>query len=373
MAKPSPPSTAFDQLLQQRLIVCVGCGGVGKTTAAAALALAGALRRRDTAVITVDPARRLKDTLGVEALSTQPHPIRLGNGAGRLGALAIDTKRTFDALISRVAPNPEVAQRILANRLYQQLSNELGGSTEYMAMEKLHELIHQERYDLVVVDTPPSAHARDLLSAPLRLIDLLASNAVRFLKTPAAMLSGSETGLARMTLNAIFKGLQRWTGLDVLSDLSDFATNFEGLVSGFHARAAEIDRALREKSTSFVLVTTAEPDTVDSTIEFYHDLRRDGFPIAGIIANRVYAFPPLAQVRAGKYPDALRRKLVANYEDVAALATRDRHALARLQQANSIPLLALLPVLDEPPVSLAALRRFARLLSASGSDPVPHR
>src|SRR5262245_52519623 len=249
MTSPKRAPSALERLLQQRLIVCVGCGGVGKTTDAAGLALAGALRRRDSAVITVDPARRLKDALGVETLSVQPHRIRLGNGAGTLEALALDTKRTFDALITRVAPNPDVAQRIFANRLYQQLSTELGGSTEYMAMEKLYELMHHEAYDLIVVDTPPSAHARDLLSAPLRLIELLASNAVRFLKAPSAMLSGSETGLARMTLNAIFKVLQRWTGLNVLSDLSDFAANFEDLVAGFRVRAADVDRALRETST----------------------------------------------------------------------------------------------------------------------------
>ena len=180
---------------------------------AAALGVAGALRRRRTAVITVDPAQRLKDTLGLERLSTQPHAVPLGRANGHLDALAIDTKRTFDALIARVAPSVEIANRIFANRLYQELSNELGGSTEYMAMEKLHELLHHEPYELVVVDTPPSTHARDLLTAPLRLLDLLASSAVRILKAPTSLLSGSESGFARVTLRAILKALQRWTGM----------------------------------------------------------------------------------------------------------------------------------------------------------------
>jgi anion-transporting ArsA/GET3 family ATPase len=351
------------QLLAQRLIVCVGCGGVGKTTTAAALALAAALRRRSVAVITVDPARRLKDALGLADLSIQPQRLTLPNGAGSLDALALDTKRTFDALIARVAPNPEIARRIFANHLYQQLSNELGGSTEYMAMEKLHELLHQGTYDLVVVDTPPSAHARDLLKAPLRLIELLASNAVRFLKTPSEMLSGNEAGLARMTLNAIFKALQRWTGFNALADVSDFATNFEGLVSGFHARAAEVDHALREPTTSFVLVTTPEPDTINTTMEFHQELGQEGFPVAGVIANRVYDFPPVQTLPKPSYPEPLRHKLLSNYDDFAALAERDRRALARLQRETAIPLLARLPVFEEPPGSLASLRRFADLLA----------
>src|SRR5262249_50719760 len=153
--------------------------------------------------------------------------------------------------------------------------------------------LSQGTYELIVVDTPPSAHARDLLKAPLRLIELLASNAVRFLKTPTEILTGGEQGLARMALNAIFKVLQRWTGFNVLGDLADFAANFEGLVTGFHARAAEVDQALREVSTSFVLVTTAESDTIRTTIDFHRELTQEGFHVAGVIANRVYDFPPV--------------------------------------------------------------------------------
>src|SRR6476661_4616754 len=150
-----PDGSALDALLAQRLVVCVGAGGVGKTTTAAALAMAAALRGRTTAVITVDPSRRLKDALGVDALSGEPHPVPIEAGAAPLDALALDTKRTFDRLIARVAPSPVIAERILANRLYQELSSELGGSTEYMAMETLHELLQEPRYELIIVDTPP--------------------------------------------------------------------------------------------------------------------------------------------------------------------------------------------------------------------------
>ncbi len=357
---------SVETLLRQRLIVCLGSGGVGKTTATAALALAAARRRRDTAVITADPARRLKDTLGLDRLSTEPRPVPLGDGEGRLDALAIDTKRIFDALIERAAPSREIAARIQANRLYQELSNEFGGSAEYMAMEKLHELLQQDTYDLVVVDTPPSAHARDLLSAPLRMTELVASSAVHILKSPASILWGGETRLGRMTLNALLKALERWTGLHLLGELSDFAASFEDLAEGFRSRAQEVDRALRRPDTSFVLVTSPEPDTVEATIEFHRELRAGGFPLAGIIANRVFDFPPLRPHAGDTYPEPLRHKLLVNYEDFAALAARDRRALARLQAETKCPLLAVLPMLDEALGSLASQERFAALLTGGG-------
>ena len=284
--------------------------------------------------------------------------------AGRLDALALDTKRTFDALIERAAPTPEIAARIRANRLYQELSNELGGSTEYMAMEKLHELLHQGIYDLVVVDTPPSSHARDLLSAPLRMTALLASSAVRILKTPASLLWGADTRLGKATMTALLKALERWTGMHLLQDLSDFAVNFELLADGFRTRAEEIDLALHRADTSFVLVTTSEPDTITATIELERELREERFPVAGVIANRVYDFAPLPGGAARSYPEPLRHKLLTNYADFAALGARDRRSLRRLQSESEVPLLAALPVLEEPPTSLRSLQAFAALLGA---------
>ncbi len=363
--RPRLAPALIDQVLAQRLVVCLGTGGVGKTTVAAALAVAAARRRNGTAVITVDPARRLKDALGLAALSTDPQSVPLGAGGGRLDALAMDTKRVFDALIDRVAPSPDVARSIKSNRLYQELSNEVGGSAEYMAMEKLYELLHLDTYELIVVDTPPSAHARDLLSAPLRMSALLASSAVRILKTPASLLWGGESRLGRMTLGALLRALERWTGMHLLQEMSDFAANFEGLAEGFSTRAHEVDQALRQADTSFVLITTPEPDTVDTTIDFHRELRDGGFPIAGIIANRVCDFPALEAHAGQRYPEALRRKLLTNYADFAALGARDRRALARLQDETQCPLIATLPALDEPPGSLAALQRFAAALTGA--------
>jgi anion-transporting ArsA/GET3 family ATPase len=354
------PST-IDALLHQRLIICLGNGGVGKTTVAATLAVAAASRGRRTAVITVDPARRLKDALGLEDLSVDPQPVRLTDGNATLDALAIDTKRVFDALIDRVAPSADVAERIRANRLYRELSNELGGSTEYMAMEKLYELLHRESYDLVVVDTPPSAHARDLLSAPRRMIELVASSAVRILKTPASLLWGNESSLAKLTLSALLKALERWTGLSVLQDLAEFVGNFEQLAEGFQARAEEVQVTLKREDTSFVLVTSPEPDTIGSTIEFHRELREDGFRVAGAVANRVLDFPPLGRDAGEQFPAALRRKLLQNYADYQARAARDRQQLKRLR-ADGAVILAELPEMVDSAASLPALEGLARLL-----------
>lgn len=250
-----------------------------------------------------------------------------------------------------------------------ELSNELGGSAEYMAMEKLYELLHQERYDLLVVDTPPSAHARDLLSAPLRMSELVTSSAVRILKTPASLLWGNEGSFGRMTLTALLKVLERWTGLHLLQELSDFAANFEQLADGFRVRAQDVDQALRRDDTSFVLVTTPEPNTVAACMDFHRELAELGFPLAGVVANRVFDFPD-APVDAGRqYPESLRRKLLENYEDFVALSQRDRNALARLEAETGLPILAILAALEEPPSSMIGLDRLTGLLlDAAGAN-----
>lgn len=348
------------RLLAQRLIVCVGTGGVGKTTTAAALAVAAARQGRPTAVITVDPSRRLKDALGVDALASEPRPVPLGDGAAPLDAMALDTKRTFDHLIARVAPSPALAEHILANRLYQELSSELGGSSEYMAMEKLHELLALDRYALIVVDTPPSADVRELLTAPGRMTELLASQAVQFLKAPSSILTGSpESGLARATVAAVLRALERWTGMGLLGELSDFAASFEQLVDGFRARAVAIGTALRAADTSFAIVTSPEANTVAASLAFDAELRAGGYPVAGVIANRVYRFPPVAAAAAGWAAEPLRGKLRSNYRDFTALATRDDAALRELATRTGTVPLAIVPVLEEAPTSLPALRTLA--------------
>lgn len=348
----------IDDLFDKSLVICVGAGGVGKTTTAAALALGAAMKRRRAAVITVDPARRLKDALGLEALSTDPHTVRVGES--EFDALALDVKRTFDSVIQRFAPTPAVAEGILSNRLYHELSNELAGSAEYMAMEKLHEMSGTGNYDVIIVDTPPSSHAGDLLAAPSRLSNLLASRALSLLQAPALLLGAAESRFARMSLSTLLKTLQRWTGMDLLQDLSDFVGGFEGMTEGFSARAAEVNELLRSSRTGFVLVTTLEPHTIDTTIRFHAQLTEGGFEVAGIIANRVIAFP---EIEPADVPDEqLRRKLVTNYAELRELSRRDQRALRHLHRETECPLLAAVPVSSEAPMSLAALEKFSKQL-----------
>ena len=355
--------TGIEHLLHKRLVICVGCGGVGKTTSAAALALAGAVHKRQTAVITVDPARRLKDALGLDDLSIDPRRVEV-DSLGSFDALALDTKRTFDGLVQRFAASPQAAARILNNRLYQELSNELAGSAEYMAMEKLHELVTSKRYQLLIVDTPPSAHLNDLLSAPNRLVGLLASRALRLLQAPASLLSGVESAASRLALSGLLKALQRWTGFDLLDDLAEFVSSFEHMLEGFSKRAEEVTRLLHAPSTAFVLVTTAEARTIETTIGFHQELKGGAYPVAGVIANRVVAFPRWHEdeVALAHWDKSLVNKLRRNYADLRELSRRDRIALQHLHSQTRVPLLGAVPAVSAAPTTIEGLRRFAGLL-----------
>ena len=354
----------MQRVLSRQLIVCVGPGGVGKTTTAAALAYAAALSGRRAAVITVDPARRLKDALGLSELSIDPHRVVI-NDKCHFDALALDPKRTFDALVQRFAPDPQTAERIQANRLYKELSNGLAGSAEYMAMEKLHELVHSKQYDTIIVDTPPSAHARDLLAAPNKLMSLLATRAVSLLQSPSRLLAGTSSA-ARMAFTTLLGALERWTGLELLRDLGDFVSGFESMIEGFSKRAEEVNHLLRSPATGFVIVTTPDPYTVATTIGFHRDLSEGGYPIAGIVANRLLAFGELDGAdTSARWDEPLRSKLEKNYFELSALAERQRVALQRLHDCVHAPLLAAVPSITDAPTSLEGLARFARALVSS--------
>jgi anion-transporting ArsA/GET3 family ATPase len=276
--------------------------------------------------------------------------------------MALDAKRTFDALVERTAPNPQIARQIRDNPIYRELSQEVGGSIEFMAMEKLHELLASGAFDCIVVDTAPSSHARDLLGAPGRIADLAASSAVRILKSPITLLEGA--GLAALPLRALLAALQRWTGLTLLDDLADFAAGFEPIAGGFGERAAAIEDTLRASGTSFVLISIPELDTAAATVALAQELREDSMPLAGVIANRVHEFPPRESIRPPRCSADLLRKLEINYADFDALARRDARATEALSERLGTPLLARIPALDDPVASLPQLRQLADLLSA---------
>jgi len=337
----------------------MGSGGVGKTSVSAALAYAAARGGVRCALVTVDPARRLRSALGVDELSVEPRRLDV-DAPGELWAMALDTKRTFDDLIERVTPSAQVARVILDNPLYRELSNELGGSTEYMAMEKLHELLQLD-YDLVVVDTPPGAHAEDLLGAPSRIATLVDSGAAAVLRAPASVLGGSR--IANTALRTILAALERWIGRGLVANLSDFASAFEPLLAGFADRAREVDQVLRAADTAIVVVTTAEPGVVATTTALTTGIEGRGMVIAGIVANQIEKLPRAKNPGRLRCNPRLREKLRENYTALEDRARRDARAV-RTVGNRLAPVLAVIPTLSEPVASLSQLAEIAELLTA---------
>ncbi|HET6921522.1 MAG TPA: ArsA family ATPase, partial [Anaeromyxobacteraceae bacterium] len=262
-----------ESLRHKRIAVCVGSGGVGKTTVAAALGLQRALDGGRALVCTIDPARRLASALGLDSLGNvesrvPDHKLAAAGLAprGQLHAMMLDVKRTWDDLVARHAPDRQRQDRIFRNRIYQQLSSALAGSQEYMAMEKLYELSTERDYDLVVLDTPPTAHALDFLEAPDRILDFLGSETARFLLAPA--LGAGKVGLRLFQLGSsyIARTLSRFTGSDVLREVAEFMAGFQGMYEGFKTRAAAVRALLAEPQVGFVIVSSASPLSVDEAL-----------------------------------------------------------------------------------------------------------
>jgi anion-transporting ArsA/GET3 family ATPase len=354
-------------LAQKKIILCLGGGGVGKTTVSAALALAAALRGRRVALLTIDPAKRLKDALGMPELASEPTRVALdglgGVRGGELVAQMLDAKRTFDQLVARFAPNLDAAERILKNRLYQYVSGALAGSQEYMALEKLYEIATGDAYDLIVIDTPPTHHALDFLDAPRRMIDLLSSRALAILQRPSLALFGVGSRIAQAAIETILRALERFTGLRLLAEVADLIGGFEGMIGGFQERADAVRRLLRDAETAAVLVTSAEPLTVEETAAFYRELDRAGLFVGAVVMNRTVPETLLARVRhrLSPMPRELRRKLREARRELEALGDRDRRMAANLRAvAEGVPI-TLVPAFPRDVASLASLREIAEI------------
>jgi len=281
-------------LSEKRIAVVVGSGGVGKTTVAAAIALSRAREGGRALVCTIDPARRLAAALGLASLGNVETRVpaeafeKAGLAArGELHAMMLDVKRTWDDLIARHAPDEVHRDRILKSRIYQQVSGALAGSQEYMAMEKLYELATERDYDLVVLDTPPTAHALDFLEAPDRILDFLGNDTARLLLAPAV--GAGRIGLRLFQLGGgyVAKTLSRFTGSDVLRDVAEFMENFQGMYEGFKTRAAAVRGMLSKPDVGFVLVSSPSPLSIDEALFFHGHLRAQAMPVAGVVANRV--------------------------------------------------------------------------------------
>jgi len=362
-------------LATRRIVLCVGSGGVGKTTIAAALAVEGARRGRRTAVLTVDPSQRLKDALGLGATPGRARRVALGRGA-HLDAILLDVKRTFDELVLALAPNPGRAAAILENRLYQNLSGTLAGTAEYMAVEQVYRLAQEGGYDLLVVDTPPARHAVDFLDAPRRLARLLDSRAFAILKDPTTILPAAGSRLARALLGGVLSGLERFTGLGLVREVGDFVRVIEDLTGALRTRVAAVGDLLRSADTAPVLVTAPEPRLVSETEALARALAGIGLRIEGIVVNRAL---PLATFGAAA-PDpgppdgispALATRLARSFADLRVLATRQERTLAPLVASAGARIVAGVPLLAGDPGSLADLATIAGHLFADDAAGAP--
>jgi anion-transporting ArsA/GET3 family ATPase len=360
---------------ERRVVVCCGTGGVGKTTTAAALAIEGARRGRNAVVVTIDPAKRLAQALGLEHLSNTPHEIERSRwdadgtavAGGRLHALMLDTKSTFDQLITQYAHDEEQAQRILENGFYRNIAGTLSGTQEYMAMEKLYELHAAGGFDLIVVDTPPTRHALDFLDAPRRLTRLLDNRIFRFLMVPA------RTGLrvGSIAAQAFLRTVARVVGTEVIDDVLAFFRAFEGMEEGFRSRANEMTELLASSSTAFVLVTSPRRDAVEEA-EFFADRLREGsLSVEALVVNRVHphydgALPDVLRARARSLP-ADKSAIAAQFDNLAdleELAIREERELAGLADRIDGATIARVPELEHDVHDFDALRAVARHLVA---------
>ncbi len=354
-----------------RVVVCLGPGGVGKTTMSAALAIMSASRGRAVDVMTVDPAPRLLDALGLEGGASEPRPVpldglRAAKGkAARLRAMKLDPKGTFDALVARYAPSAAARDAILANRIYRNLSNALAGVGDYMAMEKLLELASDAATDQVVLDTPPAAEALDFLDAPRRLLELLSSRAVTLLGAPAGLLR--QFRFVDLAARAVLSAFDRVTGLNLLSDVQAFVQGFEGMYEGFADRARRANALLHASDTAVVMVTTPEAGRIAQARQFLESLGKAELSVKAVIVNRAMApLPDAREIASAKIPAALKRKLIRNLADFAALKERESRSLDALREAMPAGAsLILSRELEHEPRSLADLASIAGRLTAA--------
>jgi anion-transporting ArsA/GET3 family ATPase len=280
---------------KKEIIVCAGAGGVGKTTTAAAIALEAAIQGKKVAVLTIDPARRLASSLGLKELSNEPTKVsaRKFTAAsvevkGELYALMLDTKSTFDKVVTRYAPSPEQAERIINNRFYKNISGTLSGTQEYMAMEKLYELHADGAFDLIVIDTPPTRNALDFLDAPKRMTDFFESRVLRWFLMPYMKAGGGLMRVANVAAMTFLKVVKRIVGAEVLNDTAEFFGNLEGMYEGFKQRARDVATLLQSDATSFVVVTSPAEDSVTEATFFAARLNDSHLHFGALVVNRVH-------------------------------------------------------------------------------------
>lgn len=348
----------------QPLTIVVGSGGVGKTTLAAAMGLASAANGDDTLVMTFDPSLRLKDALGVGDEARDSETEVAADSAGKLFASLLDARRTFDRLIERYSPDEEARQRILTNRFYDRLSGNLAGVLEYMASERLFEVVNQEKYRRVVLDTPPTRQALDFLGAPERIVSFLDSGALRIALKPWFDAEGklkvtSKLGILGRNVEGFF---DRMVGLELLRDMAEFFQAFAPLYGGFRERALQVQDLLRSPQTQFVLVSGPGSGRVADTLFFARRLTEAGYHLGPIVVNRVH--PELPPVR-----DTAR----AGRRLLTWLGQRDHEGVAELRDlvGDSHPVVEI-PLMPDEPTDLKSLHALGKMFESRLDEAIEH-
>ncbi|ACU34206.1 ArsA family ATPase [Actinosynnema pretiosum subsp. pretiosum] len=357
-----------------RVLVCCGSGGVGKTTTAAALALRAAERGRRAVVLTIDPARRLAQSLGLRELDNSPRPVVVEGfePEGELHAMMLDMRRTFDDMVLAHAGR-ERAQQILANPFYQTISTSFSGTQEYMAMEKLGQLVARDEWDLVVVDTPPSRSALDFLDAPQRLSTVLDGKLIKMLSAPARAGGRGIMKIVGTGFTLFTKAVSTIVGGQLLQDASTFVQAFDSMFGGFRQRAQATYELLRSPGTEFLVVAAAEPDALREASYFVERLSAEEMPLAGLVANRTHPVlaglaPAGAEAAADRLEErvggpSLASAVLRVHSDRVAVADREKRLLARFTRAHpGVPLVGV-PALPTDVHDLDGLREIGRRLA----------
>jgi len=340
------------------IVIGCGSGGVGKTTISAAMALQGARLGRRACVVTIDPARRLADALGLDSLGNAAHKVE-GDWTGELWALQLDPKSTFDDLVRKHSDSPEQAESIMRNRIYRNLTEALSGTQEYMAMEKLYELAEEDRFDLIVVDTPPSRNALDFLEAPSRLTRFLGHRLFQFLLLPTR----ASLRAFSMASQALLKTISKVAGADIVNDAVAFFQAFSGMEEGFRVRAGHVQRLLADPSTAFVLVSAPRLDTVSEAGWFATRLDEAGLQVDALVVNRVHpVFWSSDEELPQADPETPFGELVENLREITELNASEEETISELVQQVAPAPVVRVPLLEDDVHDLDGLEKVADAL-----------
>ncbi len=369
----------------KRVVITVGAGGVGKTTTAAALGVAAARQGKRVLVLTIDPAKRLAESLGISEMRTEAatvDPKRFADAGvpitGSLTAMMLDTKRTFDELVVKYSSTKEKADKLLSNKLYQYVSTSLAGTQEYMAMEKLVAVKEDPRYDLIVLDTPPTANALDFLDAPQRLMEALDSATMKWFVEAFQSSGKFSLNLIAKSAAAVLRGIGRITGGGFLEAMAGFIAELNDLFGGFKERAGRVEASLRSPDVAFVLVTSAAPPSIQEVLYFSDRLREAKMPRGAFVVNRFHMPPAkpegitVADASAGiaktgvKLEEDAAGRIVQAHADAVKLAALDAHHVRALTQSSKDTTLVKVAELETDVHDLKLLSQLADVLMSGG-------